>query len=74
MIRPCIPAAWPGLRIHYRLADGLTRCDIQVENPHGGSRVVGARLDGQALTPIDGAARVVLPPGEAVYRIEIALG
>jgi len=74
VLKPCIPADWPGLRIHYRLPDGLTRCEIAVENGRGGGRVVAASLDGEASPVSDGAARVTLPTGGGTFRWEVRLG
>ena len=53
-IRPCIPESWPGYRIDYRLPDGVTRCQILVDNPHGGEHVVAASLDGQPVPVTEG--------------------
>jgi N,N'-diacetylchitobiose phosphorylase len=74
LIRPCIPAAWPGFRIRYRLPDGVTQCDIAVENPSGGRQVIAARLDGVDTPIVGGAARVSLPAGGGDYRVELRLG
>jgi N,N'-diacetylchitobiose phosphorylase len=74
LIRPCIPADWPGFRLHYRLPDGVTQCEIVVENPHGGRRVIDARLDGRDVPVTDGAARITLPRAGGQHRIEVRLG
>ena len=74
LIRPCIPADWPGFRLHYRLPDGATQCEIVVENPQGGRRVIAARLDGRDVPVSDGAARITLPVTGGQYRIEVRLG
>jgi len=74
LIRPCIPAGWPGFRLQYRLPDGVTRCDIAVENPHGGRRVVAARLDGRDAPIVEGTARITLPGSGGDCRIEVRLG
>jgi cyclic beta-1,2-glucan synthetase len=74
VLKPCIPADWPGLRIHYRLPDGMTRCEIAVENGRGGGRVVAASLDGEPTPVSDGAARVTLPAGGGTFRWEVRLG
>jgi N,N'-diacetylchitobiose phosphorylase len=74
LIRPCIPADWPGFRLHYRLPDGVTQCEIMVENPHGGRRVIDARLDGRDVPVSNGAARITLPGASGEYRIEVQLG
>jgi len=74
LICPCIPADWPGFRLHYRLPDGVTHCEIVVENPQGGRQVVAARLDGREVTLTDGTARITLPEAGGQYRIEVRLG
>jgi N,N'-diacetylchitobiose phosphorylase len=74
LIRPCIPAAWPGFRMRYRLPDGATQCDIAVENPAAGGQVVAACLDGMDVPIVDGAARISLPGAVGEYRIEVRLG
>ena len=74
LIRPCIPADWPGFRLRYRLPDGVTECEIVVENPHGGRQVIAARRDGRDEPVIDGLARIALPAAGGEYRIEVVLG
>ncbi len=74
LIRPCIPADWPGFRLRYRLPDGATQCAIAVENPHGGGQVIAARLDGRDEPITDGLARITLPTAGGEYRIEVVLG
>ena len=49
-IDPCIPAAWPGYSLVWRL--GATRYRIEVQNPEHRSRgIVEARLDGVLVDP-----------------------
>jgi N,N'-diacetylchitobiose phosphorylase len=74
LIRPCIPADWPGFRLSYRLPDGETQCEIIVDNPRGGRRVIAARLDGREVTLTAGTARITLPEAGGQYRIEVRLG
>jgi N,N'-diacetylchitobiose phosphorylase len=74
LIRPCIPASWPGFHMRYRLPDGVTQCAIAVENPAGGRQVVAARLDGVDVPVVEGAASVTLPAKGGDYRIEVRLG
>ena len=74
LIRPCIPADWPGFRLYYRLPDGVTHCGIFVDNSRGGRRVIAARLDGRDVPVIDGAARITLPDTGGQYRVEVRLG
>jgi N,N'-diacetylchitobiose phosphorylase len=74
LIRPCIPADWPGFRLHYRLPDGVTQCEIEVENASGGGQVSAARLEGRDLPVSDGIARISLPQAGGRYRIVVRLG
>ncbi len=74
LISPCIPADWPGFRLYYRLPDGVTQCEIVVDNPHGGRQVIAARLDGRDVQVTDGAVRITLPEAGGQYRIEVRLG
>jgi cyclic beta-1,2-glucan synthetase len=74
VIRPCIPADWPGFRVFYRLPDDETRCEIQVDNPEGSGAVVAAQLDGVDLPVQDGAVRITLPSGPGEHRIRVRLG
>lgn len=74
LIRPCIPASWPGFRLCYRLPDGVTACEIQVDNGDGGGSVIAATLDGEPLTIQAGAARAVLPAGVGRHFIRVRLG
>jgi cyclic beta-1,2-glucan synthetase len=82
VLKPCIPADWPGFRMRYRLPDGRTDCEISVVN--GGvesassrsaeGQVVAASLNGQPAPVCDGAARVTLPVGGGLFRWEVRLG
>src|SRR4026207_1906558 len=36
VLRPCIPAHWPGFTVHYRLPNSATVCEITVRR--GGAR------------------------------------
>jgi cyclic beta-1,2-glucan synthetase len=74
VIRPCIPADWPGFRVFYRLPDDETRCEIRVDNPPGAGAVVAAQLDGVDLAVRDGAVRATLPSGPGEHRIRVLLG
>jgi N,N'-diacetylchitobiose phosphorylase len=74
LICPCIPADWPGFRLYYRLPDGVTHCEIVVDNPQGGRQVIAARMDGRQQTVTDGTARITLPVAGGQYRIEVRLG
>ncbi len=71
VIRPCIPAGWPGFTLRYRLPDGRTRCEIVVRRGEGPSRVKAGEL---AARIEDGAALVALPSDGGSHRIELTLG
>ncbi|AFL72793.1 GH36-type glycosyl hydrolase domain-containing protein [Thiocystis violascens] len=73
VVRPCIPSDWPGYRVVYRLPDGVTECEIQVDNGGLGG-VIEVWLDGVALALDAGAARVNLPSGAGRYRVQVRLG
>jgi N,N'-diacetylchitobiose phosphorylase len=73
VIQPCIPDDWRGFRVHYRLPDDATECEIIVENASGDGRVTAARLDGQAVPVTAGVVRTPLPPRAGSYRIEVYL-
>jgi cyclic beta-1,2-glucan synthetase len=74
LIRPCIPSDWPGVRIRYRLPDGITRCDIQIRNVGSGGAVVAVRRDGVDLPVEGGMARIALSSLRGIQHIEVDLG
>jgi cyclic beta-1,2-glucan synthetase len=75
VLRPCVPDAWPGFRIDYRLPDGRARYAIRVRNPGGCSAsVVGVTVDGRALTPREGAAVWEIADDGAEHAVEVELG
>jgi cyclic beta-1,2-glucan synthetase len=75
VLRPCVPDAWPGFRIEYRLPGELTRYAIEVRNPGGAcERVVALRVDGRALAPVDGAAVWPIAHDGGEHAVEVELG
>lgn len=73
-LAPCIPDAWPGFSLRYRLGDG-TQYQIEVRNPTGHSAaVVSARLDGQSVPVESGSAVVPLARDGALHHVEVTLG
>jgi len=74
-VRPCIPDAWEGFRLTYRLPDRRTVYELAVENPERcAAAVVGVTIDGVAATVADGAARVPLAADGAAHQVVVRLG
>jgi len=68
-IDPCIPQAWPGFSLVWRLAQ--TRYEIAVDNPQRRSRgIATATLDGE---PVDPSAIPVIDDGER-HGLSVVLG
>jgi cyclic beta-1,2-glucan synthetase len=68
-VDPCIPAAWPGYAIGWRV--GRTRYEIAVANPERRCRGVGtARLDG---VPVDPGAIPLVDDG-GTHEVRVVLG
>jgi cyclic beta-1,2-glucan synthetase len=75
VLRPCVPDAWPGFRLDYRLPGGQARYAIEVRNPGGCSEhVVGVRVDGRPLAAVDGAAVWPLARDGREHAVEVELG
>jgi len=75
VIKPCIPDDWPAFVIHGALPDGSARYRLSVENPDGKARrVLSALLDGVPVEPVDGTARVLLPPDGGCHEVRVTLG
>ncbi len=75
VIAPCVPDAWPGYQIRWRVPGTETVYDIAVTNPGGCSQdVVGALCDGAPVACDAGACRVPLLRDGREHRLEIILG
>jgi len=74
-VMPCVPDAWPGYRLRYRLPGEATTYEIDVRNPDRSSeRVVSVKLDGTPLSVEGDAAYVPLAHDATVHTVEITLG
>jgi len=74
-VRPRIPDRWPRASVVLRLADGVTRYEVELANPMGrAERVVAAAVDGVAAEVVDGAARVPIVRDGRVRRVRVELG
>jgi N,N'-diacetylchitobiose phosphorylase len=71
-LRPCIPAAWPGFRMRYRLPDG-TSYRIAVERSAAGSSSVAVD-DGPSVAAVDGALDFPIVRDGREHRVRVQLG
>jgi cyclic beta-1,2-glucan synthetase len=73
VLRPCIPASWPGFTIRWRVpTDGATY-EIAVERAAGGA-ATSASVDGAPARVEDGAVVVPLVRDGGAHRVRVALG
>jgi cyclic beta-1,2-glucan synthetase len=75
LLRPCIPAAWPGFTIHYRVPDGGgTTYQLVVSRAARGATTVRVDDADGGATVEDGAVVLPLRRDGAAHRVEVALG
>jgi cyclic beta-1,2-glucan synthetase len=72
-LRPCIPAAWPGFRIRYRVPGAATVYDLAVERANDGGTSSG-EVDGQRLEVGPDGVRIPLADDGREHSVRIALG
>jgi cyclic beta-1,2-glucan synthetase len=74
-MKPCVPNAWEGFRISYRLPGEETLYEIDVGNPQRDARgVVRAEIDGKTM-PVDrGVVTIPLLRDGGIHRVTITLG
>jgi N,N'-diacetylchitobiose phosphorylase len=71
VLRPCVPAAWPGYEISYRLPDATTYT-IHVERIAGSSSIIA---DGEtAGTVADGAIVIPIVRDGSTHDVRVRLG
>jgi N,N'-diacetylchitobiose phosphorylase len=70
-LRPCVPRAWPGFTIRYRVPGEATRYEIAVTRAEGGRTV--ARLDGEALEVRGPAVEIPIARDGRAHRVEVSL-
>ena len=69
------PRRLAGVPRHLRLPDGGTRYAIRVRSTVGSTaQVVGVRVDGKALAPVDGAAVWPIARDGGRHEVEVELG
>jgi cellobiose phosphorylase len=71
-LAPCLPAAWPGFRLTYRLPGEGPAYAIVVRRE--AASLTRATLDGRALEVTEGGAVIVPIGGRGTRRVEVALG
>ncbi|PJA73836.1 glycosyl transferase [bacterium CG_4_9_14_3_um_filter_65_15] len=76
VVKPCVPDSWPGYSLTWRIpGPDETRYTITVDNPTGCSEaVVAVALDGSALDPVNGSARLPLASDGRHHVVAITLG
>jgi len=68
-IDPCVPAAWPGYFLTWRI--GSSHYEIEVANPdHKGRGVAHVELDGRSVDP----SRIPIVDDGARHRVRVTLG
>ena len=74
VLRPCIPAAWPGFTVRYRLPADDTMYELQVTRAADGATQV--QVDGAAgeARVEDGAVVIPLRRDGGEHRVTVALG
>jgi cyclic beta-1,2-glucan synthetase len=73
-LRPCIPAAWPGFTVRYRLPDGDTTYEIVVRRGAPGI-ATSVRASTGSKANVDGyGVRIDLATDGAHHRVEVTLG
>jgi cellobiose phosphorylase len=74
VLRPAISSTWPRCRLNYRLADGITRYEITIENPDGRETgVIRAAVDGEPACVVDGAARIEIRQDGKTHHVVVRL-
>ena len=73
-LRPCIPEAWPGFTLRYRLPDGDTTYEIVVRRATAGVPTSVRASTGSKAHVESGVVRVELAADGAHHRVEVTLG
>src|SRR5690606_2379594 len=73
VLRPCIPADWPGFTLRWRVPDGAAAYEIVVTRAGAAGRT-SAALDGAPLRVEDGSVRFPLAADGATHRVDVRLG
>ena len=70
ILRPCIPEAWTGFTVRYRLRGGTTRYEVRVRRSIEPTAVEGA----PGARAAEGAVHIPLAADGEMHRIDVGLG
>ena len=77
-LRPCVPRAWPGFTVRYRVPGSRTTYELVVTRAPAGAptrvQAEGAPDDGEAPRVEDGAVVVPLRADGGTHRVQVTLG
>lgn len=73
-LRPCVPDAWPGFTVRYRLPDGETTYEIVVRRASADAPTAVRASTGSKAHVADGAVQIELAADGAHHRVEVTLG
>ncbi|HEU4630351.1 MAG TPA: hypothetical protein VFS08_11445 [Gemmatimonadaceae bacterium] len=80
VLRPCIPAAWPGFTLRYRVPGGATTYEIVVTRAANNGAATSVRVDGaesgagESAAVRDGAVVIPIVRDGAAHRVAVVLG
>jgi cyclic beta-1,2-glucan synthetase len=74
LLRPCIPASWPGYSLRYRVPGTETQYAITVAQPRPRPARTVATLDGAPLEVAAGAVTIPLLTDGVEHRVDVRLG
>ncbi|HMA43920.1 MAG TPA: hypothetical protein VKO86_07880 [Gemmatimonadales bacterium] len=74
LLRPCIPAAWPGFSVRYRFPGHGTRYAITVRQTRPRPARTVAELDGTPLAVVAGAVSIPSSEDGAEHHVDVLLG
>lgn len=71
VLRPCLPADWPGFTLRYRLPGSSSTLHLVVRQHDGPTAIRSATI---RATVVDGAVHLALPRDTALHQVEVDLG
>jgi cellobiose phosphorylase len=74
LLRPCLPASWPGFSLRYELPGTGTVYALAVEQSRPRAPRTEARVDGSPLEVRAGAVRIPILADGRIHRVDVRLG